>query len=314
MRKLSLTAILPNYNHARYVGDAIRSLLDQSQPADELIVIDDGSTDDSLAVIERVCAGAPNARLLRNPENRGVIHTLNRGLDEARGDYVLLGAADDWYCPDFFAASLAALRRHPDAGLSCGNPVTLDSATGKRKRVPMPFGDSEVRFSADGTGALMRRSNFLFSSCTALLRRDAVLAAGGLIPELRWHADWFLNFVVAFRHGFCFVPEDVVVMRVGDTTYSAQRRDWRKQRNVIRALVRRLYEPDYADVLPRFRRAAALPTLQPAALPLLLSDPRLRRYVTPLLAWRLALYPILQPLGARVPAGPKWALRRLIRV
>ena len=147
MSRLSVTAIVPNYNHAHYVRNAIRSLLDQSHTPDELIVIDDGSTDDSLAVIERVCGGASNVRILRNPENRGVIYTLNRGLDEARGDYVLFGAADDRYCPGLFAASLAALQRHPDAGLSCGNLVTLDSASEKHKRVSMPFGDNEVGFS-----------------------------------------------------------------------------------------------------------------------------------------------------------------------
>ena len=83
----TLSVILPNYNHAKFVGCALMALVAQERAPDEIIVIDDGSTDDSVAVIERLAAGAPTIRLLRNDRNIGVITTLQRGLREARGTH-----------------------------------------------------------------------------------------------------------------------------------------------------------------------------------------------------------------------------------
>src|ERR1700674_5961017 len=91
-----LSVVLPNYNHARLVGRALAALLGQKRVADEIIVIDDGSTDDSVRVIDGIAAGAPAIRVLHNANNIGVIATLQRGLEAARGKYVYFAAADDW--------------------------------------------------------------------------------------------------------------------------------------------------------------------------------------------------------------------------
>src|SRR5215470_14781246 len=90
-----VTAILPNYNHSNFIVQAIASFLNQSSPPDEIIVIDDASTDNSVAVIEALAREVPTLRLIRHRTNRGAIAAQNRGLEEARGRYVYLGAADD---------------------------------------------------------------------------------------------------------------------------------------------------------------------------------------------------------------------------
>src|ERR1700723_97564 len=92
----ALSVVLPNYNHAKLIGRALAALLGQERTADEIIVIDDGSTDDSVAVIGRFAAPAPATRLLRNPNNIGVTPPLQRGLEPARGKYVYFAASDDW--------------------------------------------------------------------------------------------------------------------------------------------------------------------------------------------------------------------------
>jgi glycosyltransferase involved in cell wall biosynthesis len=72
----TLSVVLPNYNHAKLIGRALEALLAQGRAADEIIVIDDGSTDDSVSVIDRFAAGAPSIRVLQNANNTGVIPTL----------------------------------------------------------------------------------------------------------------------------------------------------------------------------------------------------------------------------------------------
>src|SRR4029077_4495411 len=88
-----ISAVLLNYNHARYLRDAVRSLASQNPPPQEIIVIDDASTDDSLAVLSELAKETPCLRVLREDTNRGAIAALNRGLAEARSPYLYFGAA-----------------------------------------------------------------------------------------------------------------------------------------------------------------------------------------------------------------------------
>ncbi len=82
-----LTVIVPNFNHSRFLGQALGALAGQTRPPDEVIVIDDASTDDSITVIEAWLPKLPNARLLRNRTNLGVVRNMNIGLELARLRY-----------------------------------------------------------------------------------------------------------------------------------------------------------------------------------------------------------------------------------
>src|SRR5258708_4948524 len=104
-----LSVILPSYNHAAYLGAALAGLLAQARPADEILLIDDASTDDSLAVAEGYAARYPQITVVRNPRNLGCVANLNRGLAMARGEFVYCGAADDVTYPKLFESGLALL-------------------------------------------------------------------------------------------------------------------------------------------------------------------------------------------------------------
>ena len=76
--------------------DAIASLGAQTHPFAEIIVVDDGSADDSLRVIAECAARMPNLRLIRHENNQGVVAAINTGLREAKGDFVFLCSANPW--------------------------------------------------------------------------------------------------------------------------------------------------------------------------------------------------------------------------
>src|SRR5580704_16204019 len=102
----TLSVILPNYNHARYLPRAIGAIAGQSRKPDEFIIIDDGSTDDSREVIAACQRDFPGLSVLFNPQNLGAIPTLQRGLEIARGKYIYFAAADDNILPGFFETAL----------------------------------------------------------------------------------------------------------------------------------------------------------------------------------------------------------------
>ena len=207
----ALSVILPNYNHAKLVGRALAALLGQERAADEIIVIDDGSTDDSVAVVERIAATAPTLRLLRNPKNMGVIPTLQRGLEAARGKYVYFAASDDWIMPGFFALALRRLEADPDVGLFCGEAMLIDGGNNR------PFAVRPAvrprlragRIEAAAVQQLLRSTDNWILTGSAIFRRDCVTWAGGFDARLGSFADGFIARKVALKYGFLFEPDIV---------------------------------------------------------------------------------------------------------
>jgi Glycosyl transferase family 2 len=205
----TLSVVLPNYNHAKFIGRALAALLGQARAADEIIVIDDGSTDDSVAVIERIATAAPAIRLLRNPNNVGVIPTLQRGLEAARGKYVYFAASDDWVFPGFFALALRRLEADPDIGLFCGEAMLIDGGSNRpfavrpAVRPRMRAG----RIEAAGAQELLRSTDNWILTGSTVFRRECVAWAGGFDARLGSFADGFIARKIALRYGFWFEPK-----------------------------------------------------------------------------------------------------------
>jgi glycosyltransferase involved in cell wall biosynthesis len=203
----SLTAILPNFNHGRFLARAILALQSQHSPPSEILVIDDCSTDDSLAVIEALAASCPSMRLLRNERNLGTVPSLNRGISEAHGKYVYLAAADDVVCQGFFANALALLEKYPEAAFACGEcQIVNESGTVLGIRPPARPTQRAAYIAPNVVPSLLRRIDNWAHTSTAILRRDVVLSAGSLDDRLASFADGFLLRKLALRHGFCFAP------------------------------------------------------------------------------------------------------------
>lgn len=108
-----VSVIIPCYNAERYVEQAIRSIMQQTYTALEIIVIDDGSVDGTPLVLQRLAAEDQRIRLVAHRENKRLIFTLNEGLALARGRYIARMDADDIAIPDRIAAQVDVLERNP---------------------------------------------------------------------------------------------------------------------------------------------------------------------------------------------------------
>jgi len=219
----TLSVVVPNYNHGAYVREALDAILGQSFQPSEVIVIDDASTDNSVAVIEEVAGCFPVVRLQRNEINRGVWWNINWGLSEAAGDFVYFGAADDKVLPDFFEKSMALLRAHPEAGL-CSTLTRVMGADGLDQGV-LPtavVSNRPAYFSPKQVSGLLSSIGLWIQGNTVILRRQPLLDAGAFCPELHSLADSFVDQVVALRHGACFIPEPLAAWRALPDTFSRQ--------------------------------------------------------------------------------------------
>jgi len=292
----TVSVLLPSYNHASYIGGALAALAAQTRPPDEILVIEDASTDDSLAVIESFMDELPQLRILRNPHNLGVNDALNRGLSEARGSHVVCSAADDWLEPEFIQRLSQAAAAYPAAPLCVSNYVQYYE--GDRRRIyhrrdselgPWYASDHPEYFSPDEFRAFLTRGFVWLPLNASLVKRSALLAINGYDPCLRWHADWFAMYTLAFRHGFAVVPEPLSVFRMSTHGYSGTgMRDPQQQREVCAAIYQKLHDPAFADIREALRRyPVTMGTFFRPMVRMLASRPREWGYLGSLARWWL---------------------------
>lgn len=203
----SVSVVMPNFNHGKYIRTALEAMVTQSVPPLEIIVVDDASTDDSWAIIQELATRHACIQPVRNKSNQGVVSAMNLGLRLAQGDYVHFGAADDQIYPGLYEKSLTLLRDHPLASFSCTIGDWHEVTTGFNWHMGVGMAEHPSYLAPRQLVGLEQAWRLFIPSHTALVRRGAALEVGGFIPELKWHCDWFLLYTSAFRHGMCHVPE-----------------------------------------------------------------------------------------------------------
>jgi glycosyltransferase involved in cell wall biosynthesis len=218
-----VSVVVPNFNHGRHLVACIGALLAQRRPPDEIILIDDASTDDSLAIIRLLARDEPRIRILANQENRGVVASVNIGLDAATGEFIAFTAADDITDADYLADALNCLKRHPEAALFCAEAAVIEVGSRAVKESHRPAVrpcEAERYFSPDETGELLRFNDHFIVTLTAVYRRDLLLAIGGFDPALGSTSDGYAAKLLALKHGFCFLPKVLAHWKVVATGYS----------------------------------------------------------------------------------------------
>ena len=130
---MRFSVIIPLYNKAPYVAKAIGSVLAQTFTDYELVVVDDGSRDDSAEMAAKAMAGRPDCRLIRQ-ENAGVSMARNNGVAASHGDYLCFLDADDWWEPTFLEEMSKLIEEFPDAGIY-GTSYTIVNETRHNTRV-----------------------------------------------------------------------------------------------------------------------------------------------------------------------------------
>jgi glycosyltransferase involved in cell wall biosynthesis len=278
-----MSIIIPNYNHGYLIEEALGAIATQTLPPFEIIVVDDGSTDDSIARLQALATRMPLLRLHRHLANRGVAAAMNTGLELAAGEFVLFSAADDRLGHDTVELATAAAAEVPTAGIIFSDQAEMN-ADGTGARI-MPLDLPSVRryFSGSDFVRLMQQNFFYFHVCSVWFNVKLARALGGFRPELRWHCDLLVAYAAAFERGATYVPGAVSYFREMPGAYSTGRRG-QAQTKVLRAWLSATREPGWEGRRAAFVAAAIWPDYSLRSVAALRSDPG---YVTARLAARL---------------------------
>lgn len=226
-----VSVVIPTYNSARLVTEAVESVLAQTYARFEVVVVDDGSTDDTP---DRLAPFGPRVRVIRQ-ENRGPAVARNTGVRAGTGDLVAFLDSDDLWMPDKLKQSVAALEGDAEAGVVYTDFRMHEIETGLRYQVPM------YRTS----GRMARR---LFVECrgvstSTIVCRRACLDKVGLFDEELFRAqDWDMFIRLAEVFPFRFVPEVLTERRLHRGNLSVVHRDLYREYNlrvIAKAVARR---------------------------------------------------------------------------
>ncbi len=199
-----VSVIVPTYNYGRFIADALRGVLGQTRPPDEVIVIDDGSTDKTQSVVR----GFDHVRYVRQ-ENSGVAAARNVGVANSTGTLIAFADADDIWRPEKLEKQIAQFESDDEIGLVHCGLREFDDTTGET--INLHLEGAEGRIADDLL--LWTKPGITGAGGTIMVRRKAFENAGGFDAEMSVGEDLDFCYRVAREYKIGFLPEALVDYR-----------------------------------------------------------------------------------------------------
>lgn len=290
-----ISILLPNRNHGSELFRFFDSIDRQTLKPDQLVIVDDFSTDNSREIIKQYARTRPFVTVLENEVHLGVAGSIQRALDACTSEFIFMASADEFLEDDALSVMQEAIKAFPEAPLYISRYAEWEVSS-DQLIVPDHSSDhamwylesDDISFVTSGHFMSLIQKRFVWLGMnTAMIRRDVLYEVGGLDPDLKWHSDWFALYAIAFRYGFCATPQVITRFRLGDQSYSRSgMADRREQAKVVAAIQRKLDCPEFWD----FRRCllkapVAMSTFMRPTILTLLFYPRYYGRLVILLKW-----------------------------
>ena len=217
----TISVVIPAYNAERTILETIKSVQQQTFSDWELIVINDGSTDQTLELIQRI----KDQRLkVFSFKNDGVAIARNRGIDHTSGKFIAFLDADDLWTSDKLELQLAVLQQYPEAGVAYSWTYDM-SETGELLKPITPSFQGNIH-------ADLLVCNFLSNGSNPLIRRQAIESVGEFCPKLQPAEDWDYWLRLAAVWTFVLVPQHQILYRRSSNSHSSKV-DLLKKANIV---------------------------------------------------------------------------------
>ena len=221
---MNISIIIATYNYGDYIGRAITSVLEQSYQTGlvEILLIDDGSTDNTAAVIAELQHSFPCIQYFFQP-NTGKAAATEKGIALATGDVIFILDADDWFLPAKISTTLKVFQQYPNV-VHVASPAQIVWEDGSRTSLAEPVPAALLGKELNGIQLLQNfyQRNILFGGGSTFAARAAVLKQMPLPPAIDMYTDeWLLLWTLQKGNSY-FVPEPLSVWHIHENNYSGK--------------------------------------------------------------------------------------------
>ncbi|MCL5949944.1 MAG: glycosyltransferase [Candidatus Bathyarchaeota archaeon] len=226
-----VSVLMGSYNHQKYISEAIESVLNQTFPDLELIIIDDYSTDNSRSIIEQYQAKDERVKAFFHEKNMGIANTINDGLKKVRGKFVSFIGSDDVWFPYKLERQLALIKNHEDQILWSEGEI-ID---GNGAPTGTTFTKMHLATNKKKSGNLFKEilwDNYIFGQ-SLLIKKDYI---GDTLfdTNLRFLNDYRFIADLARKHDFFFIPEPLAKYRLhAKNSITRDRTRWLEDRILL---------------------------------------------------------------------------------
>lgn len=264
MNKPTLSVVMANYNYGQFIREALTAIVTQSYQPMELIVVDDASTDNSVAIINEFLSKYPYIRLIRNDKNIGGVNSVDNALQVVKGDYFYSASSDDKIFPGMFEKAIGIFSEHPEAGMFCADHIVYD---GRKYYENKYYLSDQCRyFTQKEACSLLKKSPMSppFRTSTAMLKSKYLKDIGGYDQKLGYGSDVLANTIVALRYGFCYCPEPLVMVRMHNKQIGQMLANTDSvERENIKNMMNKINDDKFRDVASYFKLNSAVLSIHP---------------------------------------------------
>jgi glycosyltransferase involved in cell wall biosynthesis len=209
-----VSVIVPNFNHGRYLASALSGILSQTYTRLEILITDDGSTDDSRDVINVFAQRDKRVKPVFFPKNQGPLEAFRDALQRGSGQLLVTNAGDDEIInPTFFHQAVEAFNSNTGIGLFFGKALLVDARSEKATGGMGYATDGIVTPHAFVRGFLNLSSPFFVPAASTVYRIDAVRAVGGFLDRLGPQSDYLVNHAIPTIYGCFFANQTFALAR-----------------------------------------------------------------------------------------------------
>ena len=304
-----IACILTNYNHQKYINKIINNIFHQTVPFDEVIIIDDGSSDNSFKEFKKKFKFI----LQKNHSNKGINYSFNKALKIVKSEYIFSMAMDDNYSKKTVEYFKDILRKN-----NLINPkIVVGDAEGKYLNGKKILQNLNIKsFQALGKEEFFffyKKKPFTIFGGNTILNTKEVKKFGGYNEKLLWHSDWMLYLLIALNNGIILFNKKIVKRSIRSDSYSSNMKNIKKEKAIIKNFLKILTITGYSIFL-KFKKLSILPNYNFILFISLLNDKKFRAYITIDLIKKIFFYSLNDLLGCLFTNEFKKNIKSLFKV
>lgn len=220
---MKISVIMASYNYAQYLEEAINSVINQSHQDWELIIVDDGSSDNSVEIIKSYCEKDNRIKFFQHPDgkNKGLKETLLLGLSHATGEWIAFLESDDYLSPDNLSKKIDIVQKYPDVKLifNCVEILKDEKCSLKRQK------NLENTYNKLRKMIFPKNMFYDFYINNMILTFSSVMVEKNALKDANYNAtvdvllDWWLWIHLAYKNKFYYIDEKLTFWRLHHESY-----------------------------------------------------------------------------------------------